>query len=150
VIEPELMYQILLPRDSSRRTSNCVSAITDYLIGFTYSSMPPKVADLGGHLEAIAHTPETTATRRRYQSRTTLLCNYCLGWREPLGIHPQDGIPSLESLYQTLRHPDLQLNSPEFLGTVSSHSNCSTATTCGSGDGKPLRDRRPAKNRVGT
>lgn len=81
------------------------------LIGFTYSTMEPKQAatDLVGHLEAIARSLKSQ------QSGSTALeaphlVTIALDGENCWEYYPQDGIPFLRSLYETLSHTsDIQL-----------------------------------------
>jgi alpha-amylase/alpha-mannosidase (GH57 family) len=82
------------------------------LIGFTYGAMDAKQAshDLVGHLEAIARSLRS----RQHDGGTTLenpwLVTIALDGENCWEYYYKDGIPFLESLYQTLSdHPEIKL-----------------------------------------
>jgi alpha-amylase/alpha-mannosidase (GH57 family) len=83
------------------------------LIGFTYGTMDAKFAsaDLVGHLEAIARSLKS----RQHGDTTASLENpwlvtIALDGENCWEYYEKDGIPFLESLYQTLSdHPDIKL-----------------------------------------
>ena len=113
VMEPELMYQ---PYRLETAAGDLAIVFRDHrlsdLIGFTYSSMPPKraAADLVGHLEAIAHTLKQRQSGGGTSLEQPRLVTIALDGENCWEFYPQDGIPFLENLYQTLsNHPDLQL-----------------------------------------
>jgi len=110
VQEPELLYR---PYRLETPHGDLAIVFRDHrlsdLIGFTYSAMPPQqaVAELVGHLEAIAHA-------LAQENSTTLeqpwLVNIALDGENCWEFYERDGIPFLEALYQQLSdRPHLKL-----------------------------------------
>ena len=107
VQEPELLYR---PYRLATPAGDVAIVFRDHrlsdLIGFTYSSIPPKqaVADLVGHLQAIAKM------QRESHSEEPWLVTIALDGENCWEFYPQDGKPFLEALYQTLSNePHLKL-----------------------------------------
>lgn len=104
VLQPELLYR---PYRLETSEGELAIVFRDHrlsdLIGFSYSSMPPKraAADLVGHLEAIAHS------LKQQQSGSTALeqphlVTIALDGENCWEFYPEDGKPFLENLYQAL------------------------------------------------
>jgi alpha-amylase/alpha-mannosidase (GH57 family) len=113
VLDPELLYR---PYRLETPHGDLAIVFRDHrlsdLIGFTYGSMEPKraSADLVGHLEAIARSLK----QRQAGGGTSLdqpwLVNIALDGENCWEHYYKDGIPFLETLYQTLsEHPDIKL-----------------------------------------
>jgi alpha-amylase/alpha-mannosidase (GH57 family) len=113
VSEPELLYR---PYRLETPHGSLAIVFRDHrlsdLIGFTYGSMEPKQAagDLVGHLEAIARSLK----QRQPEGGTSLeqpwLVNIALDGENCWEYYDRDGIPFLESLYQTLSdHTEIKL-----------------------------------------
>jgi alpha-amylase/alpha-mannosidase (GH57 family) len=107
VQEPELLYR---PYRLATPAGDVAIVFRDHrlsdLIGFTYSSIPPKqaVADLVGHLQAIAKM------QRESHSEQPWLVTIALDGENCWEFYPQDGKPFLETLYHTLSNePHLKL-----------------------------------------
>ncbi|MBL1178883.1 glycoside hydrolase [Pantanalinema sp. GBBB05] len=82
------------------------------LLGFTYSSMPPEKAarDLVGHLEAISRSLKAQQTSGSTALDEPWLVTIALDGENCWEFYPQDGLPFLTALYETLSHdPDIQL-----------------------------------------
>lgn len=122
LLEPEILYQ---PYRLETSYGELAIVFRDHrlsdLIGFTYGSMEPKhaVADLIGHLEAIAHTLKNRQPEGETALEQPWLVNIALDGENCWEFYQQDGIPFLEGLYQQLgNHPDLKLVTvSEFLKT---------------------------------
>ncbi len=105
VLQPELLYR---PYRLETPAGELAIVFRDHrlsdLIGFSYSSMPPKraAADLVGHLEAIAHS----LTHNQASGATALeqphLVTIALDGENCWEFYPEDGKPFLENLYQAL------------------------------------------------
>ncbi|MGQ4648969.1 glycoside hydrolase [Lyngbya aestuarii] len=113
ISEPELLYR---PYRLETPYGDLAMVFRDHrlsdLIGFTYGSMKPKQAsaDLVGHLDAIARSLK----HRQPDSGTSLeqpwLVTIALDGENCWEYYQQDGLPFLESLYQTLsNHPEIKL-----------------------------------------
>ncbi|MDY7013493.1 MAG: glycoside hydrolase [Cyanobacteriota bacterium] len=112
VTEPELLYR---PYRLETSRGDLAIAFRDHrlsdLIGFTYGAMEPQRAasDLVGHLEAISRS-----LKQRQNGGTALeqpwLVTIALDGENCWEYYQQDGLPFLESLYQTLsEHSGIQL-----------------------------------------
>ncbi|AKG22917.1 glycoside hydrolase [Calothrix sp. 336/3] len=101
VQEPDLLYR---PYRLETPTGDLAIVFRDHrlsdLIGFTYSSMPPKqaAADLVGHLQAIARM------QREREPEQPWLVTIALDGENCWEFYPQDGKPFLEALYESLSH----------------------------------------------
>ncbi|WP_009631462.1 alpha-amylase/alpha-mannosidase [Synechocystis sp. PCC 7509] len=105
LMQPELLYR---PYRLETTEGELAIVFRDHrlsdLIGFSYSSMPPKraAADLVGHLEAIANS-----LKQQQESGSTALENphlvtIALDGENCWEFYPEDGKPFLENLYQAL------------------------------------------------
>ena len=113
VLHPEILYR---PYRLETNAGDLAIVFRDHrlsdLIGFTYSSMPPKqaAADLIGHLEAIAHTLKHRQASGSTALEQPWLVTIALDGENCWEFYPQDGIPFLENLYRTLsHHPQIKL-----------------------------------------
>ena len=103
VHEPEMLYQ---PYTLKTENGDLAIVFRDHrlsdLIGFTYSGMDPKkaAADLVGHLEAITRTLNARNPDKPHLVTIALDGENC--WE----FYPQDGIPFLTALYETLSNTD--------------------------------------------
>jgi alpha-amylase/alpha-mannosidase (GH57 family) len=111
--EPELLYQ---PYRLETPYGPLAIVFRDHrlsdLIGFTYGSMEPKqaAADLVGHLEAIARSLKHRQPGGGTSLEQPWLVNIALDGENCWEYYDRDGIPFLESLYQTLsNHPEIKL-----------------------------------------
>ncbi|MBE9129331.1 glycoside hydrolase, partial [Coleofasciculus sp. LEGE 07081] len=113
VSEPELLYR---PYRLETPQGDLAIVFRDHrlsdLIGFSYGNREATwaAADFVGHLEAIAHSLKD----RQPQDSTSLaqpwLVTIALDGENCWEYYERDGIPFLESLYQTLSdHPDIKL-----------------------------------------
>jgi len=111
--EPELLYR---PYRLETPHGDVAMVFRDHrlsdLIGFTYGSLKPKQAsaDLVGHLEAIARSLK----HRQPDAGTSLeqpwLVTIALDGENCWEYYQKDGLPFLESLYETLsNHPEIKL-----------------------------------------
>jgi alpha-amylase/alpha-mannosidase (GH57 family) len=110
--EPQMLYR---PYRLETGAGDLAIVFRDHrlsdLIGFTYSGMAPQQAagDLVGHLEAIANS-----LKAQQSGGTTLeepwLVTIALDGENCWEYYPEDGIPFLRSLYQSLSdHSDIKL-----------------------------------------
>ncbi len=113
VSEPDLLYR---PYRLETPDGDLAIVFRDHrlsdLIGFTYSTMEPKQAarDLVGHLEAIARALKAQQPSGSTVLEEPRLVTIALDGENCWEYYPQDGIPFLRSLYQTLSHSsDIQL-----------------------------------------
>ena len=103
VLEPQLLYQ---PYRLTTDVGEVAIVFRDHrlsdLIGFTYSSMPPKraAADLIGHLEAIYQL------QQQQQPDQPWLVTIALDGENCWEFYPEDGKPFLDALYQSLSQED--------------------------------------------
>jgi alpha-amylase/alpha-mannosidase (GH57 family) len=122
LFEPEILYQ---PYCLKTNDGDLAIVFRDHrlsdLIGFTYGTMEPTqaVADLIGHLEAIAHSLKNRQPEGGTALEQPWLVNIALDGENCWEFYQRDGIPFLEQLYQQLsNHPDLKLVTvSEFLET---------------------------------
>lgn len=107
VSEPHLLYR---PYRLKTEVGDLAIVFRDHrlsdLIGFTYSTMEPKQAasDLVGHLEAIARSLKTQQTSGSTALEDPWLVTIALDGENCWEYYPQDGIPFLRLLYETLSH----------------------------------------------
>jgi len=113
VSEPELLYR---PYRLETPYGDLAIVFRDHrlsdLIGFTYGAMEPEqgAADLVGHLEAISHCWQHRQSEADTSPEQPWLVTIALDGENCWEHYPQDGLPFLESLYQTLSdHPDIKL-----------------------------------------
>ena len=113
VLEPELLYR---PYRLETPNGDLSIVFRDHrlsdLIGFTYSSMPPRraAADLVGNLEAIARSLRSQQAHDGGGLDQPWLVTIALDGENCWEFYPEDGKPFLEALYQTLSdHSSLQL-----------------------------------------
>ncbi|MBW4693006.1 MAG: glycoside hydrolase [Lyngbya sp. HA4199-MV5] len=113
VSEPHLLYR---PYHLETQYGDLAIVFRDHrlsdLIGFTYSTMEPKQAasDLVGHLEAIARSLKSQQSSGSTALEAPHLVTIALDGENCWEYYPQDGIPFLRSLYETLSHTsDIQL-----------------------------------------
>ncbi|XGV97746.1 MAG: glycoside hydrolase [Leptolyngbya sp. BL-A-14] len=113
VSEPHLLYR---PYRLETEFGNLAIVFRDHrlsdLIGFTYSAMEPKQAasDLIGHLEAIARSLKAQQSSGSTALEEPHLVTIALDGENCWEYYPQDGIPFLRSLYETLSNSsDIQL-----------------------------------------
>ena len=107
VSEPHLLYR---PYRLETPAGDLSVVFRDHrlsdLIGFTYSTMEPKQAasDLVGHLEAIARSLKTQQASGSTALEDPWLVTIALDGENCWEYYPQDGVPFLRSLYETLSH----------------------------------------------
>lgn len=113
VSEPELLYR---PYRLETPYGPLAIVFRDHrlsdLIGFTYASMNPKHAasDLVSHLEAISRSLKHRQPSGDTSLEQPWLVNIALDGENCWEHYHQDGLPFLESLYETLsNHPDIKL-----------------------------------------
>jgi alpha-amylase/alpha-mannosidase (GH57 family) len=113
VSEPDLLYR---PYRLETTDGDLAIVFRDHrlsdLIGFTYSAMEPKQAasDLVGHLEAIGRSLKAQQPSGSTALEEPRLVTIALDGENCWEYYPQDGIPFLRSLYETLSHSsDIQL-----------------------------------------
>jgi len=113
VLEPELLYR---PYRLETPHGPLAIVFRDHrlsdLIGFTYGAMDGKyaAADLVGHLEAIARCLKQRQPGDATSLQQPWLVNIALDGENCWEHYPQDGIPFLTSLYETLsHHPEIKL-----------------------------------------
>ncbi|XHX79662.1 MAG: glycoside hydrolase [Stenomitos frigidus ULC029] len=113
VSEPDLLYR---PYRLETTEGDLAIVFRDHrlsdLIGFTYSAMEPKQAasDLVGHLEAIGRSLKAQQPSGSTALEAPRLVTIALDGENCWEYYPQDGIPFLRSLYETLSHStDIQL-----------------------------------------
>ncbi len=105
VAEPHLLYR---PYRLETPAGDLAIVFRDHrlsdLIGFTYSAMEPKQAssDLVGHLEAIARSLKAQQPSGSTALEAPWLVTIALDGENCWEYYPQDGIPFLRSLYETL------------------------------------------------
>ncbi|HAA29531.1 MAG TPA: glycoside hydrolase [Cyanobacteria bacterium UBA8553] len=113
VSEPELLYR---PYRLETPHGPLAIVFRDHrlsdLIGFTYGAMDPKhaAANLVGHLEAIARSLKHRQPNGGTSLEQPWLVNIALDGENCWEHYYKDGIPFLESLYETLsHHSDIKL-----------------------------------------
>lgn len=105
VYEPEMLYR---PYRLETPHGDLAIVFRDHrlsdLIGFTYGSMDPKraAADLIGHLEAIARSLKKRQSSGSTALEQPWLVTIALDGENCWEFYEKDGIPFLETLYQTL------------------------------------------------
>ncbi len=113
ISEPRLLYR---PYRLETSFGDLAIVFRDHrlsdLIGFTYGAMEPKKAatDLVGHLEAIARSLKSQQSSGHTALDDPWLVTITLDGENCWEYYPQDGLPFLRSLYETLSHSaDIQL-----------------------------------------
>ncbi|PSB25924.1 glycoside hydrolase [Stenomitos frigidus] len=107
VSEPHLLYR---PYRLETAAGDLSIVFRDHrlsdLIGFTYGTMEPKQAasDLIGHMEAIARSLKAHQTSGSTALDDPWLVTIALDGENCWEYYPQDGMPFLRSLYETLSH----------------------------------------------
>ncbi|HBL12943.1 MAG TPA: glycoside hydrolase [Cyanobacteria bacterium UBA11162] len=113
VLEPEWLYR---PYRIDTPYGKLAIVFRDHrlsdLIGFTYGAMKPTqaAADFVGHLEAIARCLKQRQTDQGTSLKQPWLVTIALDGENCWEYYEKDGIPFLESLYETLsHHPEIKL-----------------------------------------
>lgn len=113
VLDPEKLYR---PYRLETEHGDLAIVFRDHrlsdLIGFTYGTMNPKQAsaDLVGHLDAIARTLKHHQPGDGTSLEQPWLVNIALDGENCWEYYERDGIPFLESLYETLsEHSEIKL-----------------------------------------
>lgn len=109
VVDPEILYR---PYRLETPHGDLAIVFRDHrlsdLIGFTYGTMNPQQAsgDLVGHLDAIANSLKHRQPGDGTSLEQPWLVNIALDGENCWEYYERDGIPFLESLYQTLSERD--------------------------------------------
>ena len=113
VLEPEWLYR---PYRLDTPSGKLAIVFRDHrlsdLIGFTYGAMKPTQAaqDFVGHLEAIARNLKHRQADHATSVTQPWLVTIALDGENCWEYYQKDGIPFLESLYETLsHHPEIKL-----------------------------------------